>query len=139
MGIAFEYQVMWHNHAPMIPTIPTLERDIFLELRDDPTIRAVFDIPYDHLLATKDGMFLVTVHHKPMIGGQITRRTPVSETVLAQLQSTLSPDLLQQYGADMVILHRQWATPELEAHAVQKLGTALYEDERFMVWRTKGQ
>ncbi|MGV2434501.1 MAG UNVERIFIED_CONTAM: hypothetical protein LVT10_06130 [Anaerolineae bacterium] len=30
MGIAFEYQVMWHNHAPMIPTIPTLERDIFL-------------------------------------------------------------------------------------------------------------
>ncbi len=139
MGIAFEYQVMWHNHAPMIPTIPTLERDIFLELRDDPTIRAVFDIPYDHLLATKDGMFLVTVHHKPVIGGQITRRTPVSETVLAQLQSTLSPDLLQQYGADMVILHRQWATPELEAHAVQKLGTALYEDERFMVWRTKGQ
>ena len=139
MGIAFEYQVMWQNSFPTVLTVPTLERDIFLELRGDPTVRAVFDIPYDHLLAAKDGMFLVTVHHKPLIAGQITRRTPVSETVLGQLQSTLSVDLLQQYGVDVIILHRHWATGEFITHALNKLGTPLYEDERFMVWRIKGQ
>ncbi|MBL8154513.1 MAG: hypothetical protein JNM70_10040, partial [Anaerolineae bacterium] len=36
-------------------------------------VRAVFDLPWDNLLAAKDALGLQTAHQKPLIAGQVTR------------------------------------------------------------------
>ncbi len=134
--IAFEYQVWWEGSTPRLNTIVDLQADPITALRDDPDVRAVFNIPYDHLLVAKDGLYLQTRHHKPLIGGHVTRRTPVPAAKLLLMQSTLDPALLDEAGADVVILHREWADPDgqLEAHAYNRLGEPFYADERLIAW-----
>ncbi len=97
--------------------------------RDD--IRAVMNLPWDHLLAQKDGMFLQTGHHKPLIAGHVTRRTPVDPAKLTVLQRTLDPALLDREGVDVLILHKQWAAPN-DRDRVLALGQPFYEDERIL-------
>lgn len=133
--IAFEYQVMWQNGLPHMHTIPDRNIPELAALRDDDSVRAVFNIPYDHLLVEKDGMHLQTHHHKPLVGGHVTRRTPVSPAQLSLLQNTLDPTMLDAAKVDMIILHRAWAPPDLEPFTREKLGIPLYQDERVVVWR----
>jgi len=134
-GIIWEYQAYWPY--PLRPAaIPQAIRD----LREDESIRAVFNIPYQHTLAAKDAGYLQTAHHKPLIAGQITRTTPVRPAKLAILQRTLNPALLDAAGVDIVLVHRGRAREiaalvELETRAVAQLGAPLYEDEQIAIYR----
>lgn len=134
--IAFEYQVWWENGLPELRTIIDLQADPITALRDDESVRAVFNIPYTHLLTAKDGMMLQTQHQKPIIAGHVTRRTPVNPAKLAILEGSLDPALLKSIGADVVILHRYWSDEKLEPFARDQLGTPFYEDERLLAWYT---
>jgi hypothetical protein len=96
--------------------------------RDD--VRAVYDVPWDNLLAAKDALWLQTAHEKPMIGGQVTRRTPVSPAKLTILEQTMNPALLKAAGADMVIVHKFYdADGKLAANARKMLGEPTYEND----------
>ncbi len=94
--------------------------------RDD--LRAVFNIPWENTVAAKEALYLQTAHHKPMIAGHVTRSTPVDPAKLTLLQTTLDPVLLDAAGADVVIVHKRYATPQQTAFVAEMLGTAYYED-----------
>lgn len=135
IGILWEYQSFW---AQPIRTADLPEA--ITNLRDDDDIQAIFNIPYQHALAAKDALYLQTGHEHPLIAGQITRTTPVNPAMLAMLQGTLDPMLLNQAGADIVILHRSRATEIgqldiLENRANEQLGEAIYRDEQFAIYR----
>jgi hypothetical protein len=117
--------------------MPTVPADIpapiaNLANRDD--VRAVLDVPWDHLLAAKEGLYLQTAHHKPLIAGQITRRTPVNPARLAVLQNTLDPALLNAAGVDVIILHKEWDEGKIEPFLRERLGSPVYEDQRFALF-----
>jgi hypothetical protein len=137
--IFFEYQVMWENGRPHLQTIPYPTPEPIVALRDDPTVEAVFNIPYDHLLAAKSAMILQTTHHKPLIAGHVTRQTPINPAKLDILQNTLDPALLDEAGADVVILHRQWDDESgpgpVEENTLERLGEPFFTDDQFMAWR----
>ncbi len=130
--IAIDYQ--WF--APM-PTIPAEVPAPVRALGDDPAIRAVFDLPWSHLLTDKDALYLQTGHGLPLIGGHVTRRTPLDPARATLLQETLDPYLLDAAGVDVIILHRQWdADPAARAaRLIERFGPPLYDDERIAVWR----
>lgn len=133
IGILWEYQSFW----PM-PLRDAAIPQAVLDLREEEDLRAVFDIPYDNALAAKDGLYLQTGHELPLLAGQITRTTPVNPAMLAILQETLDPALLQAQGVDIVILHRQRAGTNAETlanRANQQLGEAIYADEAIEVYR----
>lgn len=136
-GVAFESQVWWENGLPAARTTIDLQADAITALRDDATVRAVFDMPHAHLLTAKDGMYLQTRHHKPLIAGHITRQTPVPYAKRELLQRTLNPTLLHASGADVVILHRNWQDPaaNLEELGNAQLGAPFHQDARLVAWR----
>ncbi|MBC7814139.1 MAG: hypothetical protein H7175_23495, partial [Burkholderiales bacterium] len=68
-GVLWEYQLFW----PM-PTIRGEVPDEIAALSERDDIRAVFDIPWQHLLVDKEAMFLQTGHGLPLIAGHVTRR-----------------------------------------------------------------
>lgn len=130
--IAVDYQ--WFVPMPTIPAeVPASVR----ALGDDPAIRAVFDVPWSHLLTDKDGLYLQTGHGLPLIAGHVTRRTPLDPARGTLLQETLDPYLLNAAGVDVIILHRQWdADPAARAAVLtERFGPPLYDDERIAVWR----
>lgn len=135
IGVLWEYQSFWGQ-----PLRTAEMPDAVLALAEDDSVRAVFNIPYQHALAAKDALYLQTGHELPLIAGQITRTTPVNPVKLAMLQATLDPVLLYDTGADIVILHRARANEignsvKLEILANQQLGTAIYSDERIAIYR----
>ncbi|MGB1287318.1 MAG: hypothetical protein ACPG7F_12340, partial [Aggregatilineales bacterium] len=136
-GILFEYQ----TYFPM----PTIRADIpedIYELRNRDDIRAVFNVPWQHLLGAKESMYLQTAHEKPLLAGQVSRVTPVNPAKLNILQETLHPALLQEAGADIVIFHKQRAR-EINLFetlqnqfAAQGFGQPIYEDDKIAVYET---
>jgi hypothetical protein len=127
--IIFDYQVFF----PLPTTPATLPAEI-VALRQRPNTRAVFNIPWDNLIAAKEALYLQTAHQLPMIAGQVTRRTPVSPALLTLLEETLDPSLLDEAAADLIVVHRQHIdAARLEAMRGQ-LGAVLFEDERFVVF-----
>ncbi|MFZ4815293.1 MAG: hypothetical protein ACOYL5_12210 [Phototrophicaceae bacterium] len=137
VGIAFEYQVSWRGWMPYTPHAIDLQAIEISQLSNDPSVRAVFNIPHYHPIVAKDGLLLQTRHHKPLIAGYVTRQTPVSTAKLVLLQTTLDPALLYEAGADVVILSREWDDPEgvLEAFARQQLGEPFHDSARLLAWR----
>lgn len=131
LGILGDYQSFFP-----LPTRPTDHPQAIIALRDDPSVRAVFDMPYEHLLGAKEALFYQIGHEKPLIAGQITRQTPVSPAKLALLQHHLR--LLQHY-ADVVIFHKVRAREikqyEAIASRLSVWGAPLYEDERIAIYR----
>lgn len=132
--ILWEYQVFWP-----VPTLPAAVPQAVHDLRED-EVEAIFNIPHRHLLAAKDGAYLQTVHQQPLIAGQITRTTPVDPGKLAVLEGTLHPVLLNEVGADIVILHKVRAAEIgqleiLSARAMAQLGEPYFEDERLALYR----
>lgn len=124
--------------APM----PTIEAEVPATVRalgQDDTIRAVFDIPWQHPLTDKDALYLQTGHGLPLIGGHITRRTPLDPAKGMLLQETLDPYLLDAAGVDVIILHKQWDDDPADraARLTTQFGAPLYEDERIAVWRVR--
>jgi hypothetical protein len=127
--------VRWYSELPMVPAeIPP--EIIALSDRDD--IRAVLDVPFEHLLVDKDGMYLQTGHEQPMIAGHIARRTPLNPAVGWLLQGTLDPALLNMAGVDVIILHKEWddEAGALDSFLRERLGTPLYEDERIAAFQS---
>jgi hypothetical protein len=108
------------------------------DLRTREDVRAVFNVPWQHLLAAKDALYLQTAHEKPLIAGQVTRQTPVNPSRLNVMQRSLSPALLREYGADVVILHVRRAADlnqavQLQA-ALDAWGTLLYRDDDIRIY-----
>jgi len=129
--ILFDYQTFF--------PLPTTSADIpeaIAQLRERDDVRAVFDVPWDNLISAKSALYLQTAHQRPMIAGQVTRRTPVDPALLTILETTLDPALLDGAGVDVIIAHKQQLDGEalvrLEAH----LGPPTYEDERFVLFET---
>jgi|GEM_PF-319443 len=130
LAVLLDYQSYWP-----LPTysaaIPAAVYD--LAARDD--VRAVLDIPWDNVLAAKDALWLQTAHQQPLIAGQVTRKTPVSPAKLTILERTLDPALLNEAGADIVILHKEYdGEGALWSNARSKLGEPFYEDDRLALW-----
>lgn len=126
--ILFEYQFFWP-----VPTISGVVPDPIQALANS-SVRAVLNVPWDHLLADKDGLFLQTGHQRPMIAGHVTRRTPVDPAKMTVLQTTLDFALLDAEGVDVVILHKEWAHPDQIAFVRNRLGQPFYEDDRIAVF-----
>jgi hypothetical protein len=129
--IAFEYQSFWP-----LPTLPAAIPQPIQQLGQRADLRAVFDVPWAHPLTSKDGLFLQTGHGLPLIGGHITRRTPLDPAKGTLLEETLDPALLDAAGVDVIILHRSWADAEgrTEARLRARLGEPWYKDARFAVF-----
>ncbi len=123
--ILFDYQSFW----PLPTFDATIPQAVYnLSKRED--VRAVYDVPWDNLLAAKDALWLQTAHEKPMIAGQVTRRTPVSPAKLTILEQTMSPLLFKEAGADVVIVHKFYDKDgKLAANARKNLGEPTYEDD----------
>ncbi|MBL8147176.1 MAG: hypothetical protein JNL34_12390 [Anaerolineae bacterium] len=120
--------------------MPTIDAEVPAAVRalgEDDAIRAVFDVPWQHPLTDKDALYLQTGHGLPLIGGHITRRTPLDPAKGMLLQESLDPFLLNAAGADVIILHKQWDDdPAARAgQLTEHFGPPLYEDDRIAVWR----
>jgi hypothetical protein len=131
-GIALEYQVFWP-----LPLSPADIPQPIADLGKSGNLRAVLDVPWDNLVAAKNGMYLQTAYQLPLIAGHVTRSTPVSPARLTLLQTTLDPALLRSVGADAVIVHReQDGDGTLEARARAQLGAPVYEDASLALFLT---
>lgn len=124
-----------------VPTRPAAIPQAVYDLRSDDTVRAVYDLPYEHLLGAKDALYLQTAHNKPLIAGQVTRSTPVNPAKLELLQYTLDPSLLKAYGADVIILHKTRAAQIAGFDQVLTLlktqfPPPFYEDDTLALYRT---
>ena len=121
------------------PTVPAEIPQPIHSLRPRRDIRAIYNAPYDDLLAAKEAMYLQTAHNKPLIAGHDTRITPVDPARL-ELLASFRPTLLNDADADVVIVNKIRALasgqPELLPRAGQWLGEPIYEDERFAVFET---
>ena len=131
VALLVDYQWYWP-----LPGQPAALPEALQALRSRDDIEAVLNVPWGHLIAAKEGLYLQTAHQKPLVGGHVTRSTPVSPAKLTLLEQTLDPALLQAAGADVVILHRQYLADEQIAHARETLGSPTYEDARFVVFQT---
>ena len=128
-ALLVDYQVYW--------PLPTHSADIpdavyALAQRDD--VRAILNLPWNNPVAAKDALYLQTAHHKPLIAGHVTRSTPVSPAKLNLLEQTLDSSLLDSAGADIIILHKAYASDEQVAFTRTSLGEPLYEDSSIAVF-----
>lgn len=103
-------------------------------------IRAIYNAPHDNAQAIKEAMYLQTAHAKPLIAGQESRMFSVERARLTLL-AKFRPSLLQEAGADIVIINKARAIESgqldlLYWRARQELGAPLYEDQRFAVYET---
>lgn len=128
--ILFEYQAAWP-----FPTVPANIPAQIANLKQDVDVRAVFHVPSGNLLAAKEAIYLQTAYQKPMIAGQVTRRTPVSPAKLGILEGTLDPALLRQEGVDVVIAHKNYLNTPLLMRLQLQLGNPVWEGGRFAVYR----
>lgn len=130
--IAFDYQTFFP-----LPTVSAVAPDTVRALATRTDIRAIFDIPYDNLVTAKNALFLQTVHERPIIAGQLTRRTPVNPAKLAILEATLDPALLRDAGADVVIVHRaEDGDGTLFTRASEQLGDPVYANTSYAIFET---
>ena len=123
------------------PSVPASIPQGIHELANQSDIRAVYNVPHDHLLSVKEAMYLQTAHGKPLVAGQETRVTPVDPARLVLL-SSFQPALLAEAGADVVIMNKvraleggQFST--LYPRALERLGDPVYEDDRYAVFQTR--
>lgn len=129
--ILLDYQSFWP-----LPTTDARIPSAVANLAQDSTIRAVYNLPWDNLLAAKDALWLQTAHRQPMIAGQVTRRTPVSPAKLNLLQNTLDPLLLDQAGVDVLIIHKHYDTGSHLLNAARAaFAQPAYEDENLALFR----
>ncbi len=131
--ITLDYQSFWP-----LPTYDATITQAVYDLAKREDIRAVYDVPWDNLLAAKDALWLQTAHEKPMIAGQVTRRTPVSPAKLTILEQTMNPALLKDAGVDVIIVHKFYDTDgKLAANAHKTLGDPFYENDLIALFEVK--
>lgn len=131
LAILLDYQWYWP-----FPTMPATIPAAIQALRERDDVRAVFDIPWGNPVATKAGLYLQTAHQQPLVAGHVTRSTPVNPAKLSLLEQTLDPALLNQAGADVVIVHKVYADADQLTLALANLGAPVYEDDNIAVFET---
>ena len=130
-AILFDYQWFW----PFRTWDAGIPQPVAaLAQRDD--LRAVLNVPVRRNTTGKQALWLQTAHQLPLIGGHVTRNTPVNPARLELLERSLDPALLRLAGADIVIVLRSHAGENLEALAEAQLGPALYRDKALVVYET---
>lgn len=131
--IIWEYQFFWP-----LPSVPAHIPSAVIALNQREDVRAVFNVPWENLLAAKDALYLQTGHQKPMIAGHVTRQTPVNPAKLWLLQNTLDLALLDEANVDVIIVHKYWDDPlaagPVESFTREKLGAPFYEDDRLALF-----
>ncbi|MBZ0301417.1 MAG: DUF4832 domain-containing protein, partial [Anaerolineae bacterium] len=129
VALLVDFQVYWPlpTQSAVIPAAVSA-----LAARED--VRAVLDLPWENPVAAKDALYLQTAHHQPLVAGHVTRSTPVSPAKLTLLQDTLDPALLDAAGADVVILHKKYASDEQIAWTRTQLGDPAYEDANLAIF-----
>ncbi|HVO70659.1 MAG TPA: hypothetical protein VMT24_11470, partial [Aggregatilineaceae bacterium] len=148
--ILVEYQLFWPYEANS-----AAQAEYFHRLAEMKDVRAVADVPLDDSIAMMAAMYQQTIHGKPMVGGQLYRRTPQNPAVLTLLDRAVigdsgalpalppeeAPYLLSRLGVDRLILYKRFL-PDAESvvnRMVSVLGTPEYEDSgnaAFVVPRT---
>ncbi|MBK9750956.1 MAG: hypothetical protein IPO91_29905 [Chloroflexi bacterium] len=128
--IVFEYQTFF----PLPMTTAAVPAGV-AALADRADVRAIFSAPWNNLVAAKTDLYWQTAHQHALIAGQVTRQTPVNPAKLNLLE-TFDPALLQDAGADVVLVHRDFDDGSLEAAARTQLGAPFYEDERVALFNT---
>lgn len=144
--ILIEYQLFWP-----FPTTPTTIPPYFYGLAARAEVQTVLDVPYDDPIAQKYALLYQTAHHKPLIGGYVSRRTPadpvkhklLSDGALGRAVPFISPKSLPletDYwlalldSADVIVIHKALLQPGEVNQAMARLGSAVYEDERIAVF-----
>ena len=141
LGHLIDVQVAWPMPTRPAQPAPALAQ-AWEQVRQDRAVRAVFNVPWENLLAAKDALYDQTLHQRPLIAGQYTRATPVNPAKLALLQETLHPGLLRAAGADLVSFHRRRALEQdaayadaLHAKLIAQLGSPFYDDGDLLLFR----
>jgi hypothetical protein len=144
--ILVEYQLFWPA-----TTLDAKQPDYFRQLAKNGEVRAVLNVPVENPVAQMIAMVQQTVHGKPMIAGQLYRRSPQDPALLALLDRAttgVTPgwmpplsdqdvrDLLARAGADRVIVNRrQLADPDGVVERLRViLGAPEYQDTSFEVY-----
>ena len=110
--ILLEYTLFWP-----FPTLDARQPDYFRQLTQADDVRAVLNVPINDPLVSMQAMRQQMIHGKPMIAGQLYRRTPQDPAVLAVLDRAVrQPFLLEDDGllvlsaanVDRVIVHKRF-------------------------------
>ena len=133
IAILYDYQWFWP-----FPTRTAVVPAEIADLAQRNDVRAVLDVPVRQRRSDKEALWLQTAHQLPLLGGHVTRYSPANPARLQLLQDTLDPALLQIAGADIVIVHKRYATKRQIERAVLKLGPPIYADTYFAVHETPG-
>ena len=143
LGIAVIFVLLLAEDYKLFASFPSVTAEIPREIHNlwrRRDIRAIHNVPHDDARVIKEALYLQTAHAKPLIAGQNTRIFSVERARLALL-AKLRPPLLQEAGADIVIINKARAIEngQLDLYhwrARQELGEPLYEDQRFAVYET---
>jgi len=143
LAIAVIFVILLAEDYKLFASFPSVTAEIPREIHNlwrRRDIGAIYNAPHDDLQAVKEAMYLQTAHAKPLIAGQDARVTPVDRAKLVLL-AKFQPSLLQEAGADIVIINKARAieSGQLDLfhwRARQELGEPLYEDQRFAVYET---
>ncbi len=128
LGILWDYPMFY----PMPQVSAELPQALY-DLADRDDIRAVFNIPYNDRVLVKQALYMQVAHQHPILAGMMYRDTPVNPAKLALLQATLDPALLDEAGADVVILQKT-ADDTLYQRALSQLGAPTYEDATISIF-----
>ncbi len=122
-----------------LPSLPAaIPQEIhFLNHRRD--IRAIYNAPYDNLLAAKEAMYLQTAHGKPLIAGY-DADVAAADPARLDLLASFRPPVLTEADADVVIVNKVRALESgqtgLLPRARQWLGEPFFEDQRYALFET---
>lgn len=129
--------VLDHQWWWPLPTIDAIVPAPITALADDTSVRAVFNVPWQHLLTDKEALFLQTGHEQPIIAGHVARQTPLDPARAYLLQETLDPTLLHMVGVDVILLHKEWDADSAAriAGLRARFGEPFYEDSHYAAFR----
>lgn len=142
-AIAVIFALLLAEDYKLFASFPSVRAEIPREIHNlwrRRDISAIYNVPHDDARVIKEALYLQTAHAKPLIAGQNTRVSTVDRARLALL-AKLRPPLLQEAGADIVIINKARALEKGQLdlfhwRARQELGEPLYEDQRFAVYET---
>lgn len=147
--VLFEYQLFF-PFATEDATLP----DYFYALAGRNDVRAVLDVPYDDPVAQKRALLQQTAHHKPLIGGYVSRRTPVEDEKLRLLNDaalgraqTFTPTgqaarltagaawvMLRANGVDVLVVHWAGWNEARRAAYLEFAGPSTFQDDNVAVY-----
>jgi hypothetical protein len=128
-----------------LPATPATAPAYLTELRQRQDLRAAFDVPYEDRLAQKNGLLYQVYHQKPLLGGYVSRESPVppakltilSEAALGRLPTLDAAQrvaLLRAHGVDILLVHTQLLSPNVLDELTVAYGEAAYADANLRVY-----